>query len=133
MWKKSKKVYTPTHTESEKRGRAKRERVNKSHTLTCSHTHTCFHTHTHTQVDTFFFLSAFLAVYFMLEEIERSSSRSFLLKTPLIYVLRFLRLTPTYFFVLLMYWYVYVCVSVCVYGCFFFLVINVLVRVSECV
>ena len=31
---------------------------------------------------------------------------SFLYKTPLIYILRWIRLTPTYFFVLLMYWYV---------------------------
>jgi len=35
---------------------------------------------------------------------SRGGIVSFLIKTPLIYILRWIRLTPTYFFVLLMYW-----------------------------
>lgn len=58
-------------------------------------------------VDTFFFLSAFLAMFFLMkranEFILMKKSLQFFLQIPLLYWKRFLRLTPTYFFILLMY------------------------------
>jgi peptidoglycan/LPS O-acetylase OafA/YrhL len=59
-------------------------------------------------VDTFFFLSAFLAVYLMMEQVHKMTQAkgqpwSFVLKAPYIYVMRFVRLTPAYFYVILMY------------------------------
>lgn len=58
-------------------------------------------------VDTFFFLAAFLAVYRMMEQVERlqqaeGSPWHFLFKAPYIYIMRYIRLTPTYIYVLLM-------------------------------
>jgi hypothetical protein len=51
------------------------------------------------QVDTFFFLSAFLAVYLMLEQLNKGpdsalAKLSFIGQAPKIYLLRFIRLTP---------------------------------------
>ena len=58
-------------------------------------------------VDTFFFLSGFLACYIMLKKfykmLEQKQYVRYLKSIPFIYLNRFLRLTPTYFFVLLMY------------------------------
>jgi peptidoglycan/LPS O-acetylase OafA/YrhL len=58
-------------------------------------------------VDTFFFLSGFLACYIMLKKfykmLEQKHYVRYLKSIPFIYLNRFLRLTPTYFFVLLMY------------------------------
>lgn len=58
-------------------------------------------------VDTFFFLSGFLATFIMLKKfykvLEQKKYYSYLKTIPFIYLNRFLRLTPTYFFVLLMY------------------------------
>lgn len=58
-------------------------------------------------VDTFFFLSAFLVVYLMMEQAAKlrqaeGGAWRFLDKAPYIYGMRYLRLTPTYFYVLLM-------------------------------
>jgi peptidoglycan/LPS O-acetylase OafA/YrhL len=58
-------------------------------------------------VDTFFFISGFLACYIMLKKfykmLEQKQYVRYLKSIPFIYLNRFLRLTPTYFFVLLMY------------------------------
>jgi len=58
-------------------------------------------------VDTFFFLSGFLACYIMLKKfyklLEQKEYIRYVKSIPFIYLNRFLRLTPTYFFVLFMY------------------------------
>lgn len=58
-------------------------------------------------VDTFFFISGFLATFIMLKKfykvLEQRKYVRYLQTIPFIYFNRFLRLTPTYFFVLLMY------------------------------
>ena len=58
-------------------------------------------------VDTFFFLSGFLAAYILLEKfyklLEQKKYSTYVKTIPFIYLNRFLRLTPTYFFVLFIY------------------------------
>lgn len=58
-------------------------------------------------VDTFFFISAFLAVYLMLEQLHRmvaakGTAMPFVTAIPKIYLLRFVRLTPAYIYVVFM-------------------------------
>ena len=61
------------------------------------------------QVDSFFFISAFFATYLLLGHLTKSynkasSVRPFVSEIPSIYLMRWLRLTPTYAYVVLMYW-----------------------------
>lgn len=58
-------------------------------------------------VESFFFLSAFLAVYLMMEQVTRLKQTEggpwhFVFKAPYIYGMRYLRLTPAYIYVLMM-------------------------------
>lgn len=58
-------------------------------------------------VDTFFFMSGFLAMFFLMEMSNKFVSRgdvySYCKQIPFLYIKRFLRLTPTYFFILFFY------------------------------
>eukprot|EP01129_Flabellula_baltica_P005159 TRINITY_DN1843_c0_g1_i1.p1 TRINITY_DN1843_c0_g1~~TRINITY_DN1843_c0_g1_i1.p1 ORF type:complete len:679 (-),score=89.89 TRINITY_DN1843_c0_g1_i1:548-2542(-) len=54
-------------------------------------------------VDAFFFLSAFLLTFLLLEQIQSKSSIDWII----VYLHRFLRLTPTYLFMLLVFTYIY--------------------------
>jgi peptidoglycan/LPS O-acetylase OafA/YrhL len=58
-------------------------------------------------VDTFFFMSGFLAMFFLMKRaktfIETKNYRSYFFQIPFLYMKRFLRLTPLYFFILLFY------------------------------
>lgn len=58
-------------------------------------------------VDSFFFMSAFLAMFFVMKRVEKLKREnqlySFVFQIPLLFLLRFLRLTPTYSFILFMY------------------------------
>jgi peptidoglycan/LPS O-acetylase OafA/YrhL len=61
------------------------------------------------QVDSFFFMSGFLASFHLLDALRKlraskGSIASFWPRIPMLYLMRYIRLTPTYFYVLLMYW-----------------------------
>jgi peptidoglycan/LPS O-acetylase OafA/YrhL len=54
-------------------------------------------------VDTFFFLSGFLASYFLLQQLEKTKKGKLKLML-MYYVHRFLRISPIYFFWLIVFW-----------------------------
>ena len=57
-------------------------------------------------VDSFFYMSGFLAAYIGLKELDGASAMRPIKIAPFMYMDRFLRLTPVYFFIVLCYTYV---------------------------
>jgi peptidoglycan/LPS O-acetylase OafA/YrhL len=58
-------------------------------------------------VDTFFYLSSFLATWHMIRHLQSKPDTSAFAKAiPVIYIRRLLRLTPVFYYVYLMYWHV---------------------------